>query len=776
MVGQERAVEALRFGIGIRRPGYNLFAVGPAGVGKQTLLRQYLREHAVRQNVPSDWCYVHGFGDAEHPRALELPAGMGIRFQADMECAVAELRVAMQSAFDAEEYRKRKTQIVGALKEKQQRSLSEVQDRAKQRDVAVLETESGLVLASIRGGAVIEAESFQVLSKEEQEKIHAEMARVDAELQEHVRKVHEWGRQSRETLKAIERETAASVARRVLDGVRPSYADLPSVAEYLSRVERDVVDSAEQFLEREDEDEDETVENALTRALRREQEDDASLRRYRVNVLIDNGQNEGAPVIYEDNPTHANLVGRVAHESQFGTLVAHFTLIRAGALHRAMGGYLVLDALKVLQQPFAWDALKRTIRSGQVRIEALGDALGLVPTVSVEPAPIAFGNTKIVLCGEPTLYYLLAAFDPDFLELFKVMVDFESTMDRQPENEALYARLVATLVGKEELRAFDRGAVARVMDQAARSADDAEKLSIQMCTIADLLREADYWAGEAKHDVVTAEDVQRALDAQLDRSGRARQRLQEAVRRGDILVSTSGVSIGQVNGLSVFQFGEHVFGHPTRITARARLGKGEVIDIEREVELGGPLHAKGVLILAGFVGSRYATRCPLSLSATLVFEQSYGAVEGDSASLAELCALLSALSEAPIRQSFAITGSINQQGVVQSIGAVNEKIEGFFDTCKETGLTGEQGVLIPKSNVKNLMLRRDVVAAVESSRFHVYAVENVDDAIELLTGTPAGIRDSAGKFPDGSVNGLVEQRLLSFANSARAFRSERTML
>jgi lon-related putative ATP-dependent protease len=379
------------------------------------------------------------------------------------------------------------------------------------------------------------------------------------------------------------------------------------------------------------------------------------------------------------------------------------------------------------------------------------------------------GGAKVILCGDRVLYYLLAALDADFLELFKVVLDFEESMDRRPDTQAVYADLVATLVGKEKLRPFDRGAVARVVDQAARAAGDAEKLSMQMRGIADLLREADFWAGEAKREVVSEGDVQRALEAQRYRAGRVRERLQEAILREDIFVSTGGQCVGQINGLSVFQLGEHVFGHPTRITARVRLGKGEVIDIEREVELGGPIHSKGVMILGGFLGSRYATRFPLSLSATLVFEQSYASVEGDSASLAELCALLSALSNAPLSQSLAVTGSVNQQGEVQSIGAVNEKIEGFFDICQQRGLTGQQGVLIPKSNVKNLMLRADVVAAVQQDSFHVYAVETVDDAVELLTGQRAGAQAQDGAFEKDSLNARVVARLAAFAESSRAF-------
>jgi lon-related putative ATP-dependent protease len=765
VVGQDRAVESLRFGVGIRRHGYNLFAVGPPGVGKQTLLVRFLEQHAALEPVPSDWCYVHDFANPERPRALELPAGMGIRLQRDMARAVTELRVAMRSAFESQEHRTRKQQLVSRFQDRQERALSEAQERARHRNVAVMNTETGIVIAPLLDGAVIDAEKFHSLPEPVRNGMQAEMEHIGAELQDLLRRFHEWGREHLEALKALDREMAASAAHRVLDGVRRIYSDLPGVLAHLAQVESDVIDNADDFLQETSE----GVEAALRRALRRDLANGPGFRRYQINVLVDHSERRGAPVVSEDNPTYANLIGRIEHEPQFGALIANFTLIKAGALHRAIGGYLILDALKVLQSPLAWDALKRTIRSGEIRIESLGQALGLVPTVSLQPEAIGLGSTKLVLKGERLLYYLLAALDPDFLEVFKVLVDFEETMERRPETQQVYANLVAMLVGREGLRPFDRSAVARVIDQAARSAGDSEKLSMHLRVVVDLLRETDYWAGAEKREVARAEDVQRAIDAQRLRSGRLRESLQEAIRRNDILVATSGRSVGQVNGLTVFQLGEHVFGHPTRITARTRLGKGEVIDIEREVELGGPIHSKGVLILGGFLGSRYATRFPLSLSATLVFEQSYAPVEGDSASLAELCALLSSLAEVPVTQSLAVTGSVNQQGQVQSIGGVNEKIEGFFDVCAERGLTGEQGVLIPRSNVKNLMLRGDVVAAVEAGRFQIHAIEDVDEAVELLTGVPAGERDADGRFADGSVNALVEARLVAFAERARSF-------
>lgn len=766
VVGQARAIEALRFGIGIQRDGYNMFVVGPSGVGKRTLLEQYLHDHAAKKTAATDWCYVHNFNDPDRPLALSLPASKGVQLQKDMTAVVGDLRVAMRSAFDSEEYRTKQRRILTQFKEQQQKALSDVQQRAKQRGVGVVETESGIMLVPLFNGEAIDMEQFQVLPKEDQEKMHGEIAQVTTELQELFTQMHERGRKHHEELKTLDREMATAATNRVLNEVRKRYEDLPDVLDYLSQVEHDVIENAPQFL-------DGTGEGPaalLKKALRKEQ-DGSSFWKYRINVVVDRSSQQGAPVIYEDNPTHNNVIGRIEHESQFGAVSTNFTLIRAGALHKARGGYLILDIVKVLQNAFTYDALKRTLRSKEIRIESIYHSLGLAPSGTLEAAPIPLGDTKIVLCGERQHYYLLASYDPDFLELFKVLIDFEDSMVRDESNQATYAKLIASLVNKEKLRPFDKKAVARVITHAARTAGDSEKLSLQMRIVTDLLREADYWAGESNREAATEQDVQKAIDAQTYRADRVKEHLHEGVQRGDLLLSTEGEAVGQINGLTVFHLGEHYFGHPVRITARVRMGHGEVIDIEREVAMGGPIHSKGVMILTGYLGAHYAPKTPMTLSATLVFEQSYSGVEGDSASMAELCALLSSIAKTPIKQSFAMTGSVNQYGQSQSIGGVNEKIEGYFDICQKRGLTGNQGVIIPKSNAKHLMLRSDVVDAVKEGKFHIYTIENVDDALELLTGLPAGVRNEEGKFPVGSINARVEAGLLDFARNARDFQS-----
>ncbi|MBE9506530.1 MAG: AAA family ATPase [Chloroflexi bacterium] len=762
IVGQERAVDAILFGMGIRREGYNLFALGPSGTGKRTTIRQFLDRKAAAEPTPSDWCYVNNFEQPHRPRALRLPPGQGVVLREDMEQLVEELRTAVPAAFESEDYRTRKQEVEEEFKERQEKTFGEIRKQAQERSIALIRTPVGLAFAPLQEGEVVEPDEFQKLPEEERKQVETEIAKLQEGLQEAIRQVRQWEREAREKVKELDREIAMFAVGHLIDELCQKHAELPDVVDYLNAVQQDVIENVDEF--REAEQKPQVMGIPLPRSL----VGPPLFRRYQVNVLVDHSESEGAPVICEDHPTYNNLVGRIEHLAQMGALVTDFNLIKPGALHRANGGYLILDARQLLLQPYAWEGFKRAVRSREVRIESLAQALSLVSTVSVEPETIPL-DVKVVLIGERLLYYMLYRLDPDFGELFKVEADFNAEMMRTPENNLLYARLMATLARKNELRPFDREAIAWIIERSARAAGDAEKLSVHLLSVSDLLREADYWAGVAGNGVVTAGDVQRAIDAQIHRADRLRERVQEQIQRGTILIETTGERVGQVNSLSVMELGSFAFGRPSRITARVRLGKGEVVDIEREVELGGPIHSKGVLILSSFLGARYAAEHPLSLSASLVFEQSYGGVEGDSASMAELCALLSALAEVPIKQSWAMTGSVNQHGEAQPIGGVNEKIEGFFDVCKGRGLTGEQGVIIPASNVQHLMLRQDVVEAVEAGQFHVYPVQTVDQAVELLTDIPAGERDEEGDFSEGSVNRLVEARLIGLAEKQRAF-------
>jgi lon-related putative ATP-dependent protease len=767
ILGQSRAVEAMRFGMGIDKSGYNIFALGPAGIGKRGVIRQFFEERAAAENVSPDWCYVHNFDDPHRPKAIRLPAGRGMAFRDDMDQTVEQVQTALSAAFEAEEYQARRQEITQEFRERQSKAFEEIQERAQEKGLALLRTPAGLIFAPAREGEVLSPDEVRKLPEEERKGLESEVEDLQEELQKVLQQMPAWQREMQEKMNDLNREISSFAVGGLIDELREKYSEFEGIVEHLNAVQEDVIENARDFLQSEEE------ASGFLGALRQAVSESfrggsAALRRYQVNLLVDHSESQGAPVFYEDNPTYQNLVGRVEHMAQMGALLTDFNLIQPGALHKANGGYLILDARKVLTQPYSWEGLKRALQAGEVKIESVGQMLSLVSTVSLEPQPIPL-DVKVALVGERLLYYLLWQADPDFADLFKVEADFEDQMDRNSDNQLLYARLIATLAHQEGTHPLNKGAVGRFIEHSARLVGDSEKLTTHMRDIRDLLRESDYWAGQADNGVITVSDVQKAIDEQIRRADRIRDRLQEEILRDTILIDTEGKSTGQVNGLSVIQLGNFAFARPTRITAQLRLGKGEVVDIEREVELGGPIHSKGVLILAGFLGARYAKDRPLSLSASLVFEQSYGGVEGDSASSAELYALLSAIAEVPLRQDLAVTGSVNQHGRVQAIGGVNEKIEGFFDVCKARGLTGEQGVLIPASNVKHLMLRQDVVEAASAGQFRVYPVETIDQGIELLTGLEAGEPDAQGNYPEGTINYLVESHLAEMAENLAAF-------
>lgn len=747
-----RAVEALRLGLDIRHRGYNLFVLGETGSGRHAIVRELIEAERGKGIPSSDWCYVNNFAESTRPRVLRLPAGRGAKLRDDMQKFVSELAPAIAAAFESDEYRGRIESLQDEAKQKEDTALRTLGHESAQAGIALLRTPQGFMFAPLKNDEeTLSREEFEALPEDRQQALGKATDEFHERLQKLMNQFPRWRRELQGRIKEASREAMQLAVGHLIEELKPTYADLPDVVAFLDAVMADVIETGEALRES-SKSEGETETLLYTGSI--------SIQRYLVNLLVDNADTAGRPVVCEDHPTLQNLVGRVEHLVHMGMLVSNFNLIKAGALHRANGGFLILDAAKLLSQPYAWEGLKRALRTGQVRIESLTDMLGLTSTVQLEPEPVAI-DLKVVLVGERIIYYLLAELDPDFEALFKIAADFESEVARDSDNTAHYARLVATLARRDGLKPFTASAVGRVIEYAARLAGDAERLTTRTQPIADLLREADHLALGA--DQVDRRHVEDALDARLRRHDRLRRRYQEEIQRGRLLIATSGLHPGQVNGLAVVSLGEATFAHPVRITATVRLGEGEIIDIEREVELGGPIHSKGVLILASFLAGRFGWNMPLSLKASLVFEQSYGGVEGDSASLAELCALLSALAAAPIRQSLAVTGSVNQFGVVQPVGGVNEKIEGFFDICRDRGLTGDQGVLIPKTNVADLMLRTDVVDAVRQGQFHVWAVENVDEAIELLTGLPAGEPDAKGEIPEGTVNYLVITQLADLA-------------
>ncbi|WP_455220262.1 Lon protease family protein [Kaarinaea lacus] len=773
-VGQNRALEAIDFGVGIKHDGYNLFVLGSTGIGKHYIVTRELEKRAQESAVPSDWCYVNNFNDYHKPKALQLPPGMGKTLRDDMAQLVDDLQNAIPASFRSDEYRTRVQEINEEFDDRQQGAFDKLNEEAKSRGIAILRTPTGYTLAPLRDDETISPEEFESLPKDDQERIEVAIRELRDKLKETIRHIPTWQKEYRQKIKQLDQEVSEVTVDQLIKPLLGKYKEQENVVQYIGEVKVDVVKNVDEFRSTEEE------EPAALMGIKTKKAKSLEYSPYRVNVLVDNSQTKGAPVIYEDNPTYLNLVGHIEHVSQFGTLLTDFTLIKSGALHKANGGYLVLDVRKLLMRGFAWEGLKRALSSHEIRIESLEQMLSLVSTITLEPEPIPI-NVKLVLTGDRMLYYLLNEYDHEFSRLFKVAADFSEDFDRSADNTRLYARLIASLQRREKIRDIDAGGVARVIEQCARHADDGEKISLHMGSLVDLLYESDYWAGQNGSKVVSAHHVQQAVDKQIYRRDQIRSRIHESIQRGIHMIDTAGEQVAQVNGLTVMQLGEYSFGAPSRITATARLGEGDVIDIEREVELGGPIHSKAVMILSAYLADHYARNCPLSLSATLVFEQSYGTIEGDSASIAELCALLSAISGVPVKQNLAVTGSINQLGHVQAIGGVNEKIEGFFDVCDTRELTGDQGVIIPKSNVKHLMLRYDVVDAARQGKFHIYPVETVEQALELLTGLEIGEPDEDGNFPENSLNGIVQNRLqelndlrLEFAAKAKGDTSVET--
>ncbi|MGH6621553.1 MAG: Lon protease family protein [Alphaproteobacteria bacterium] len=769
VIGQDRALAAIEFSAGMHHNGYNMFVMGPAGVGRHTLLAQFLEEKSKSEPTPTDWVYVHNFQVPHQPNALELPTGRGTELKRRMEDMIEELNSSIPSIFESDEYRTRRNAIQTEMEQRHETVFESLRKKAVAQDIVMMQTPQGFAFAPVREGEVMRPEVFQQLSDDERKKIQDAIDELQKELQTILEKLPRWDKERRDAMRGLNREVSQYAIAHALEDVRAAFADHAECLKFLEDVQSNLIENVDIFVESE--------EPAAARALPFPVPDGAmrqseALRRYSVNVVVDNSKTRGAPVVREDNPLLPYLVGRVEHKAQFGALVTDFTLIKSGSIHRANGGYLIMDVVKLLSQPFAWETLKRTLRAQQVKIETPAEALGMISTVSLEPEPIPL-QLRVILIGERQHYYLLSQHDPDFADLFKVVADFNETLVWDEANMQRYVTLIASIARQQGLKPLTRDAVVLVIEQSARIADDAERLSLLVGKITDLLREADYWAGKNGHAMTDAADIRQAIAAEENRVDRIRDRALESITREIMLIDTDGAKVGQINGLSVSEVGNFRFGRPTRITARIGLGAGKVVDIEREVELGGPLHSKGVLILAGFIAATFGADMPLSLSASLVFEQSYGGVDGDSASSAELYVLLSAIAEVPVKQSFAVTGSVNQHGEVQAIGGVNEKIEGFFDICKSRGLTGEQGVMIPKANTKHLVLRPDVVAAVAEKRFQIYPVARIEEGIELLTGMPAGKRGKNGEFPDGTIFRKVADRLREMAEVRQRFAQQR---
>jgi len=758
IIGQERAVRALRFGLGMKDVGYNIYVAGVPGTGKMTAVQEFLKEIAKDQPVPNDWCYVNNFEDPYHPVVLQLPAGRARQLRADMQALVTATKREITKAFESEQYTTRREELISSLQERQQTIFSDTQSQAQKEGFALQSSPAGLMIIPLVDGKPISDNDFAQLPLEQQQEIRKRRELVEEKLRSAMKQARALEKETHKQLEDLDHQVTLFAAGHLIDDIQQKYDGLSDVQTYLQAVKDDIVAHAQDFRKIEGQ--------KPPPQMQAPWEEEAKWRKYEVNVLIDNNGMQGAPVITELNPTYTNLFGRIEKEAQFGALHTDFTLIKAGALHRALGGYMVLPVGDLLRNNFSYDGLKRTLRHREICIEDVAERLGFMSTKSIMPEPIPV-DLKVVLVGSTSLYHSLYSYDEEFDELFKVKADFNTQMPHTAENEGLYVCFIARICEEQNLFPFDATGVAKVIEYSSRLAEDQDKLSTRFADIADILTEANYWATQDGSDIVYADHVSRALAEKIYRSNLVQERIQEMIQRGRILIDTKGEKIGQVNGLSVVNMGDFRFGQPSRITISLGLGRAGVVDIERRVDMGGPLHSKGVMILSGFFIDRYTQDYPLALTARLVFEQSYGGVDGDSASSTELYALLSRLAELPIRQGIAVTGSVNQRGEVQAIGGVNHKIEGFFDVCKAQGLTGDQGVMIPASNVANLMLREDVVEAVRQGQFRIYAVSHVDQGVEILTGVPAGELQEDGSYTPDSVNDLVLKRLQKMGEKLR---------
>ena len=756
-LGQQRAIDAIRFGIQIESDGHNVFVLGPPGSHRHGLAEELSKEHAAKRKAPDDWCYVNNFADSERPHTLSFPAGRGGIFRQDMSDLIDELRLSIPAMFEGDDYRSQLKAVEAETQKEVEDQWKKLEDHASSQDIGVLHTPTGYVLAPVKDGKVIDEEEFAKLPKSERKKLQNAIQVLSEELQSNIEHLPQLRKKHREQVMALNRQVTEHAVRVLLSDLRNKYRNLPAVVTYLDDVQKNIIENAEDFR---------APDSSSLPFLSRNTSELYS--QYEVNLVVSNDEKATAPVVFESNPNYTNIIGKVEYRAEMGALLTDFRMIRSGALMAANGGYLILDMHRVLSRPFVWDALKQSLFAKQVRIESPGETYGFISTVTLKPEPIPL-DIKVVLVGERWLYYLLSVYDSEFNDLFKVAADFDDNLKRDDENVEAYMMLIADRIRERNLLPFSRSAMQKVMEQRSRRAEDSERLSMHMRSLEDLLTQSDYWARQGGAKRVDASDVRKAIDEIARRLGRTQARIAEAIQRDTLLIDTKGVCVGQVNGLSVVDLGEFRFGFPVRITATTRIGTGKVVDIEREVELGGAIHSKGVMILSAALSSRYAREVPLSLHGNIVFEQSYGGVEGDSASVAELCALLSSLSGVPILQNFAVTGSINQLGRIQVVGGINEKIEGFFDVCKERGLDGSHGVIIPIDNVKHLMLREDVVDAVDQGLFDVFAVRDIDEALSILTGIEAGQRNEDGEFPKDTVNEYVEKQLVRYARLRRDF-------
>lgn len=750
--GQERAIEALEFGVGMHRPGYNLFVMGNPHTGRFSFAMESLRAVAKKERKPGDWVYLNNLKDRRHPTALQLPAGKAQQFKRDVKNLLEAVIAELPAAFENPAYQRKKATIERGFNRLYDQAIEQVERRAREHSIAIYRDAGSIGFTPVADGQAMDEAAFSQLSEETRDAFTRAIGELEEYLNDCLTELPQWRREAADKMKHLDRDTARATLNPLFQPLKDKYSNIPGTVDYLEQLETSLVKNSAEII-------DEKPEQRSDSSRRNSLEDT-----YGVNLLVDNHKIKGAPVVHESHPTYENLFGRIEYSSDMGALVTSYQLIRPGALHQANGGYLVLEAEKLLEQPFVYAALKRALKSHEIRIESPASELTGISTITLDPKAIPL-SVKVVLIGSRNIYYLLQELDHDFEKTFRVVVDFDEDVARTPHAIRNYARLMKTLVDEEHLAPLTRNAVARLVEHSSRLASDQEQLSAHIGELVDLLCEADFKRRKGNDRYIDAKHVAMALDAKERRTSRLSEKIRDSIINETVLIDTSGEAVGKSNGLTVLQVGDVSFGTPARITATVYPGNRGIVDIEREVTLGQPIHSKGVLILSGYLGHQYAQDFPLTLSASIALEQSYGYVDGDSASLAEICTLISALTHIPIRQQFAITGSINQYGEVQAIGGVNEKIEGFFQLCLLRGLTGKQGVVIPRANVRNLMLKKEVVDAVREGLFHVHAVSHVDQCLEILMGRKAGNRKDDGSFTQRSVNHKVVLRLRELAKA-----------
>ena len=763
VIGQEKAAEAITFGINMKNEGYNIFCVGVEGNGKKSLAVQLLQKEALKRSVPDDWCYVNNFDFSHKPKAIRLPAGKGKTFAKDIEKFIKEAEQALPAIFEGNNYNKQVSAIQERFKNQREAYFESLQGIAKdKKNVAIMRMPSGLVVAPTKDGKVLTPETFDKLPKATRKRILEQMHEAQAELEMAVHEVPKWEKDEKEEINRLNSDMTFDAVHGLIQDLLRKYEKISGAVNYIQEMENDIVQNVSLFIDSDADQE----EDALTTFIKKSKKSVHILNRYQVNLFVHNPAKKGAPVLLLEHPNLPNLVGRMERKQQFGTLTTDFTLIKSGALHQANGGFLIIEAREICNHPAAWESLKRSLISKKIRIESADEEAGVISTTTLDPEAIPL-DIKVVLIGDNDIYYRLSELDKDFHKLFKVEANFYPRLDRKHETEKKYASLILKLGKKYKLKPLTKEAVERLIEYASRIAESNQKLTTRLSMITDIMKESDYFVKKDKSSVITLQNVNDAIAARIGRSNNLHQRTLEHIKNGTILLKTDGFAVGQTNILAVHEYGYILFGSVHRMSCQVGIGKGDIIDIERSVDLGGAIHSKGVMILSSFLNAYFGQKEPLCVKASLAIEQSYGPIDGDSASAAELVCLLSSLSNVPLNQSIAMTGSVNQMGQIQAVGAVNEKIEGYFDVCQIKGLTGKQGVIIPASNTHSLMLRQDVVDAVKKGLFHVYPIERIEEALQILTGKDVGTPNKrTGKYPKTSIYGKVEERLHSFYKSS----------